>query len=494
MKTIINRLLAVAVTIGLFLSGLYGIEELTRLKSALARDLGYETYFTSPEDYDVLFLGTSHVMYGISPMDLWEDYGIVSFNWGSPTCSIPSIYWKLRNILDYAKPKLVVVDCLRAIEEDKTYSVERIHEAFDAFDLSPTKYRAVMDLMDDEQKYSKLDKYNVLFRLSAYHSRWDSLSEKDFSHKYVDTKGEEFGRSVAVPIEISHTDKKTEITPEMEGVNYLKKIIELCNEESVPILLTYLPYPIDESWKMEANMIYDLAEEYNVNYINFTDLNVVNYNIDFSDSDSHMNMSGDSKVTNYLGQYILENYDISDRSSDESISQKWNEDYEKYIDYKAYLLNGTNEMDMYLMELSSMPVDITIDLRNKALIQNEVYQQLLYNLVPEADINENTDFIITNNHRNDVITIDDFRENGATRTTDRGTVSLFYDTDGIYHDGEIGYFGLYLDNEECLVGNINDDTSMQIDVYRNDEKIDSVKFVYNIDLETLNVTPAAANR
>lgn len=38
------------------------------------------TFFNQPKDYDVLFFGTSHVRYGIYPMELWEEYGITSYN------------------------------------------------------------------------------------------------------------------------------------------------------------------------------------------------------------------------------------------------------------------------------------------------------------------------------------------------------------------------------------------------------------------------------
>ena len=42
----------------------------------------YEPFFEQEENFDVLFLGTSHVMDGVFPMELWNDYGIVSYNLG----------------------------------------------------------------------------------------------------------------------------------------------------------------------------------------------------------------------------------------------------------------------------------------------------------------------------------------------------------------------------------------------------------------------------
>ena len=40
----------------------------------------YADYYDRPEEFDVLFFGTSHVLRGVFPMELWNDYGIVSYN------------------------------------------------------------------------------------------------------------------------------------------------------------------------------------------------------------------------------------------------------------------------------------------------------------------------------------------------------------------------------------------------------------------------------
>lgn len=37
-------------------------------------------FFSSELEYDVLFFGSSHVHNGISPLYLWKNYGITSYN------------------------------------------------------------------------------------------------------------------------------------------------------------------------------------------------------------------------------------------------------------------------------------------------------------------------------------------------------------------------------------------------------------------------------
>lgn len=488
MKKILKRLVAVMLTITLIIGGLLYIQNITRLKTSNTRDMSYKTYFDYAGEYDVLYFGTSHVMYGINPLEIWNDYGITSYNWGSPTCSIPSIYWKLMNVLDYASPKLVVVDCFRATWTYKSYNAYRLHEAFDAFPLSYTKWEAMNDLMkdqarmEDEMLYSDLDRLNLLFPLSAYHSRWDEIGANDFSHKFVDTKGCEFVTNIAEPIEISNTTEKTEITDEMQGIVYLRKIIEECQNRDISILLTFLPYPTDEIGKKESNMIQQIADEYGVEYINFTNIDVVNYYTDYADSNSHMNITGQKKVSEFLGNYIINNYDIEDKR-DNMLAAQWNDWYSVYKDYEDSFLENQNNLNSYLMLLYKTNDVVVIDMKDSSILDNYVYFSLITNIGEGNNaINSATDFIIVQNSK--AVVLDNFRDNGVSRDTAIGTVSIYY--------GE-GTYVLYVNGDEYYIGTLSDDVSMQIKVWKGDSIIDNVKFTYIIDPK-LNVNVLAVNR
>lgn len=488
MQKILKRLVAVILTIMIIIVGLLRVQDITRLKIASTRDMSYKTYFDYANEYDVLFFGTSHVMYGINPLEIWNDYGITSYNWGSPTCTIPSMYWKLMNVLDYSSPKLVVVDCFRVILSDKSYNTYRLHEAFDAFPLSFTKWNAINDLMknqvrmEDQMLYSDLDRFNLLFPLSAYHSRWDELSAIDFNYQFVDTKGCEFETNVAEPIEISNTTEKVEITDEMQGVIYLRKIIEECQNRNISVLLTYLPYPTEEIWKKESNMIQQIADEYGVKYINFTNLNVVNYYTDYSDSNSHMNVAGQKKVSEFLGNYIIENYDIEDKRNNMMAAQ-WNDWNSAYKNYEDDFIKSQNNLNSYLMLLYKTNDVVVIDMKDSSILDNYVYFSLLTNIGEGSnEINSATDFIIVQDGK--VIALDNFRNNGASKETEIGTVSVSY-------DGET--CRLYVNGDEYYMETLDDEVSMQIKVRNGDSIIDNVKFTYIIDAK-LNVNILAVNR
>ncbi|MCH5257133.1 MAG: hypothetical protein J1D87_07550 [Lachnospiraceae bacterium] len=488
-KKTIQQIMSVLVTICLLVGCLYYIQQLTRVKTALTRDMSYSAYFKYAKDYDILYFGTSHVMYGINPLEIWNEYGLTSYNWGSPTCTLPKIYWKLMNVLDYESPQLVVVDCYRTTWLHKTYNKYRMHEAFDAFPLSYTKWTAIDDLMKDEIRmedglfYTDLERYSILFPVCDYHSRWGELQKIDFVNEFVDTKGCEFEIDVDEPIEISNTSEKAEITENMQGVIYLERIIEECQNRNIPLLLTYLPFPTDETCKKESNVIQDIADKYGVNYVNFTNLDVVNYQIDYSDSASHMNIAGQKKVSEYLGEYICENYEIEDRR-DSAIADRWNAWYKEYKEYEAGFINSQNDLDTYLMLLYDSSNDIIIDLKENALTSNNVYKDLLSGVGSGTDkINDTTDFIIV--HAGKTIALDNFRENGVTKETEIGTVSLRYG------DSE---YSIYIDGDEYYTESINDSASIRIKATKNDNLLDDVRFKYTVDPENTSVSIVNVSR
>lgn len=64
------------------------------------------------------FFGSSHMACAISPMDLWNNYGITPFNAGVPTQTMPATYFELRELLKVQKPKVIVIEMLYiSIEE-----------------------------------------------------------------------------------------------------------------------------------------------------------------------------------------------------------------------------------------------------------------------------------------------------------------------------------------------------------------------------------------
>lgn len=343
---------------------IFGLTNLTKLTERKDAYFKYEPFYNEENNYDVLFFGSSHVINGVFPMELWDDYGIISYNFGGHGNQIPTTYWVLKNALDYTTPKLVVIDCYAVSSElkirDGQAGIDQLHISFDDIPLSKNKIDSVFDLLSEDEH--KLD---FFWDFSIYHNRWDELTNIDFDTSRTTTeKGAESRINVAAP-EISEEEVKDKIDGGSVGEAYLEKMITECRERNIDVLLVYLPFPAKKLYYQEANYIEDFAKAHNVKYINFLNENVVDYDTDCYDSNGHLNPSGAYKVTRYLGEFINDNYDIENKQKNSLYSQ-WNDDYNKYKLFKIDNINSQKALNNYLMLLYDKKFSYLLWIKNQS--------------------------------------------------------------------------------------------------------------------------------
>lgn len=358
----------------------------------------FEPFFEQVDDYDVLFFGNSHIADAIYPMELWDEYGITSYNLASSGNEIATSYWSMRNALDYCTPKLVVIDTYLAWSNQKVGKTGLAHGSLDVYPLSLTKIHAVNDLFDDPEAISSdgkmiyQEKYEFLWTVGKYHSRWNELTKQDFSIDYYPGKGGIINSNVdyvkRANSQISES-QKTEY--DSIGMEYLRMMIEECQSRKIDVLLVAIPYNASENNQKCLNKINDIAQEYGLNYINYnTGDSVVDFNTDLFDKGVHLNASGARKVTQNLGQFIQDTYHISNRK-DNSDYEDWFFDYDEYTEYKRHLIQSESELPTYLMLLNDRNLDIVIRIcQDSKFLKNES----IYNLIDNIDSIGNTEIVI----------------------------------------------------------------------------------------------------
>lgn len=352
-----------------------GIRFLTKLT-----DPGYaynknKEFVENSEEYDVLFFGNSHMANAVYPMELWHDHGIAAYNLAGFGNAIPATYWFMENVLDTSDPELIVVDCNGLGGGEKVPRKGMLHAQIDHLPLTANKLRMICDLMDDPR-----DRMEFIWDFTAYHDRWWDLDQADFEKESNIEKGAQIAVDVAVPREMAKRPEETTAFDSV-GVTYLRRMIEECQGRDIEILLTYLPFPASEEEWQEALYAKQLAKEYGVSCINFLDLQVVDLAVDCSDADSHLNGSGGRKVTDYLGAYIEEHYEIADRRGGEDYAG-WEEDYRRYTDYKLETLRSLETLDKYLMMLADPAFDCCVYVNGEAGVwqKNEMHMPLTDNI------------------------------------------------------------------------------------------------------------------
>lgn len=372
MKKTLSRAAVIIVTLSLLSLMLSLLSSLTMRKDAYVNS---KPFYEHSEQYDILFFGTSHARDAFLPMELWTEYGYVSYNLASSGATIPMSSWAVVNALDYSSPGLIVFDCYRISHPDISSGNSYVHTMTDSMPLSVNKIRASFDL-----NANSADALELLFPFSIYHSRWEELSMEDFSPRMSVANGATIFFNVAVPNEPGYAENSMTLTEEMPGVSYLERVIELCAGRDIDILLTYLPYPATPEEFSEAKGVAQLAERYGIDYINFLTMDTVNFNTDMYDSFSHLNYSGAQKVSRYIGNYISQHYDIPDRREDEGFS--WMvEDLSEYQAYLEDLLRNESYLFNYLLLLRQYSAASAIYVaEDSPVYDNETILKLIENV------------------------------------------------------------------------------------------------------------------
>ena len=262
----------------------------------------YEILEEKKNTIDTLFVGDSLVYSAISPMEIWDEYGFTSFDCSTPAQLIETSYKYIKNAIDTQHPKIIFLEA-NVIFRDAS---------------KRTKERKIDDFI------------NRYIFLSDYHDNWKNIF---FGEDIINiNKGYVFIKKVKrAPKEINYMKKtNNKVTIPKENYEYLDKIVELCNENEIKLILISIPSM--KSWDYtKVEFTKEIASKYNLVYIDFNEDNPlkINWEKETKDEGSHLNYIGAKKVSHYLGNYIKELNLVNNHKEDSKYSS-WNLSYKKY--------------------------------------------------------------------------------------------------------------------------------------------------------------------
>lgn len=282
-------------------------------------------YEEEKDSLDVVFIGSSHSMCSVFPMDLYNNWGIASYVYASSAQVTAQSYYQLQAALKRQTPKLIVLDVSGVTYDSKIGSEEFTHVQIDNMRFSKVKYQAIFDLFQPE------DRLEYIFNIIRFHTRWKEIEKEDFLPITSLTKG------AVVSTTINEQVFENTVSPEEKSElyevadTYLRKSIELCQEKGIEVLLYNAPSCASEQSILQYNKVADIADEYSLQYVNslyLTEEIGLDPAVDFRDA-AHCNAYGAKKVTKYLGAYLTEHYDLPDRREDSAYAA-WDTQYEAY--------------------------------------------------------------------------------------------------------------------------------------------------------------------
>ncbi len=324
-------------------------------------------YYKKPKDtVETLFLGSSASTVGVIPMQLYEDYGIASYNAGTESQPLMASYYLAeefeRRNPDTLDTIVLEVSMLRDTALESMYV--KVLDSMRWY--SPVKFRFAWDLSEDFSGF-----LTHLIPALSYHDRLEELSAEDFQKASYDlatyTRGYYFVTGSRldrvedeseIPLPNGTVQEDTVSALDEEALSYFADLLSFCDSHDIQLMLYKTPQ--DDWTDADHNAVEDLAESEGLSFYDFNYeplLEAIDYNgaTDRLD-ENHMNYYGATELTDWLGRYLAEECDNRDVRGDAAYSFMEEEltDYHRQIisitldeitdpaEYLSYLAGGSD--------------------------------------------------------------------------------------------------------------------------------------------------------
>lgn len=289
-------------------------------------------YHEPENSLDAVYIGSSNCYAFWNSNYAWNEYGIAVYPFTCSTMSLLTAEYVVKEARKTQPDAVYVVNINTFREED----VSRVaaHRLLDFMPLSINKLKLTHFLCDIKD-LSIEDRLEYYFPMIRYHEKWDELEESNFSTELNGLKGADTRRWALKNIyDVSDIYVKTDEYGEISDLlrQTLGSLLDYCEEENVRIVFVTVPRAEeDEKYLSQINTINKLISDRGFPTVDLStkadelhiDLETDYYN------ENHTNVHGAIKFTDYIANYLLDEYKFEDKRNDEEYVS-WNESFEEY--------------------------------------------------------------------------------------------------------------------------------------------------------------------
>ena len=316
---------------------------------------GFQHLYQEKADIDVMFFGSSHAHCTIDHGYLWDQYGIAGYTLSAGSQNLSGTYYFVKEALRVQKPKVIMVECWGAAGGEIKNGESDVYRNTLSMRWSAPFFE-YLDYLADNMEMDSTWKNQVLCKIPIVHARYAELNRSDFEDNIPFMRGYRGSFDIApfgTPEAAGNYDILEIHKSEEE---FLQKIIDVTRENDVELVFFVSPYYLSDESQMQFNWVAEFASANNVPFLNFNHLYEeigLNFEKDMRD-DGHVNNDGAVKVTEYLAQFLKENYEISDRRG-QTEYELW-EDNALYLRNKElqHKLGSAVDINAYLRQLPEM--------------------------------------------------------------------------------------------------------------------------------------------
>jgi hypothetical protein len=308
--------------------------------------LSQEAYFRSEpvDSIDVLFIGSSSFNRGISPLVLWNKFGITSYVRANGEQSPEGLYYRFLEALNTQSPDVLILDGITLLRHYDYVKYEP--HIRDYVDFNPMSIEKIMMIFELSQRGPQYSIPSLVFPIIRYHTRWKEIALIDFlpdqKSLFMNAKGQN-PTNVFEPQKFppNYMHYRDEVLPiDKDASMYYQRILALCNKKSIKVVFLTLPR---KAWTIsKTNAISEFASSNQVPYLDLSypeeiENAKLDLDTDFFDN-KHLNAKGSEKVSLVVGERLLEFFNLPDHRNDPAYVD-WNILYEAY---RSEFLNSSS--------------------------------------------------------------------------------------------------------------------------------------------------------
>lgn len=292
------------------------------------------SFYKEPENsIDVCMIGCSELLRGYVPTIAYEEQGFTSYAFATAGMPMSLYKYSIMECENLQKPQLYIVEVNGVYYKDQTEEA-KLRQLLDNMHLNDVKKEAIEKLVPKDKQSS------FYFPFEKYHSNWKNI---DDVIQYSRMKGviDDQGYSVSKGFNADFRSGKIQVPAETkkhkmteQGKEYFIELLEYLKEQNIENVL-FVRWPHRNKFEIEGSYddVIEVLNEYGYDFINFTDHMEeigIDPDTDFADKE-HLNTFGAQKMTKYLSNYIVDNYDITINHS-EKVQNEWEYCSEKMHD------------------------------------------------------------------------------------------------------------------------------------------------------------------
>lgn len=298
-------------------------------------DMGYQNisgFYEEPNNtLDAVYVGSSNCFVFWNSLLAWKEYGISVY----PYACNSNLFFSTKYLIKEARktqPDATFIVNINSLNEGEV-NLQQMRNLIDNMPLSLNKLMLIRH-MSNIGDYSFEDRLEFYFPNIRYHSRWSEVTSEDLDMELNGLKGASIYKpylTISEDVSSSYNTTEEETTLSEKIISSTEDLLDYCDKESVKVLFVTVPQAKSDNEMSRYNALNAMIEKRGYPVLNLND-HMEEMGIDIKTdfyNNKHTNIHGSVKLTKYLSEYLIENYNFTDkRENPDYIS--WNEAYDEY--------------------------------------------------------------------------------------------------------------------------------------------------------------------